>query len=114
MFKLELLISSLPNVDIKDLKANTDNEYHINILLCLYFWRALRGFDQANRAKFLQFVIIYISKVPLQGFATLEGLNSVQKFKIHREDRSTDNYGLPSAHTCFNQLDLPVYETLFF
>lgn len=61
-----------------------------------WFWRALRGFDQADRAKFLQFVT-GTSKVPLQGFAALEGMNGVQKFQIHREDRSTDR--LPSAHT---------------
>ena len=33
----------------------------------------------------------------------------VQKFQIPRDDRSTDRF--PSAHTYFNQLDLPVYET---
>lgn len=124
--ELELLISGLPNVDIEDLKANT--EYHkytatslqvyLNILFLYiifhhkknyrnivtfiintqiqWFWRALRGFDQADRAKFLQFVT-GTSKVPLQGFAALEGMNGVQKFQIHREDRSTDR--LPSAHT---------------
>ncbi|XP_025987349.1 E3 ubiquitin-protein ligase HUWE1-like [Solenopsis invicta] len=36
-------------------------------------------------------------------------MNCIQKFQIHREDRSTDK--LPSAHTFFNQLDLLVYET---
>jgi len=49
------------------------------------------------------------SKVPLQGFGALEGMNGAQKFQIHRDDRSTDR--LPAAHTCFNQLDLPAYET---
>jgi hypothetical protein len=39
------------------------------------------------------------SKVPLQGFAALEGMNGVQKFQIHRDDRSTDR--LPSAHTWY-------------
>lgn len=61
-----------------------------------WFWRALRSFDQADRAKFLQFVT-GTSKVPLQGFAALEGMNGIQKFQIHRDDRSTDR--LPSAHT---------------
>ena len=37
------------------------------------------------------------------------GMNGVQKFQIHRDERSTSR--LPCAHTCFNQLDLPVYET---
>jgi E3 ubiquitin-protein ligase HUWE1 len=36
-------------------------------------------------------------------------MNGVQKFQIHRDDRSTDR--LPAAHTCFIQLDLPAYET---
>ncbi|KAG7210750.1 hypothetical protein KM043_012246 [Ampulex compressa] len=107
--ELELLISGLPNVDIEDLRANTEyHKYSATSLQIQWFWRALRGFDQADRAKFLQFVT-GTSKVPLQGFAALEGMNGVQKFQIHREDRSTDR--LPSAHTCFNQLDLPVYET---
>ena len=61
-----------------------------------WFWRALRSFDQADRAKFLQFVT-GTSKVPLLGFAKLEGMNGVQKFQIHRDDRSTDR--LPCAHT---------------
>ncbi|KAL7301215.1 hypothetical protein TKK_0006181 [Trichogramma kaykai] len=107
--ELELLISGLPNVDIEDLKANTEyHKYSPTSLQIQWFWRALRGFDQADRAKFLQFVT-GTSKVPLQGFGALEGMNGVQKFQIHRDDRNTDR--LPSAHTCFNQLDLPVYET---
>ncbi|XP_022915522.2 E3 ubiquitin-protein ligase HUWE1 isoform X2 [Onthophagus taurus] len=107
--ELELLISGLPNVDIEDLKTNTEyHKYQASSLQIQWFWRALRSFDQADRAKFLQFVT-GTSKVPLQGFGALEGMNGVQKFQIHRDDRSTDR--LPSAHTCFNQLDLPVYET---
>lgn len=107
--ELELLISGLPNIDIDDLKASTEyHKYLPNSLQIQWFWRALRSFDQADRAKLLQFVT-GTSKVPLQGFASLEGMNGVQKFQIHRDERSTDR--LPSAHTCFNQLDLPVYET---
>ncbi|XP_076304373.1 LOW QUALITY PROTEIN: HECT, UBA and WWE domain containing E3 ubiquitin protein ligase 1 [Tachypleus tridentatus] len=107
--ELELLISGLPNIDIDDLKSNTEyHKYQHNSLQIQWFWRALRSFDQADRAKFLQFVT-GTSKVPLQGFSALEGMNGTQKFQIHRDDRSTDR--LPSAHTCFNQLDLPAYET---
>nr|XP_042906094.1 E3 ubiquitin-protein ligase HUWE1 [Parasteatoda tepidariorum] len=107
--ELELLISGLPNIDIDDLKANSEyHKYQTTSLQIQWFWRALRSFDQADRANFLQFVT-GTSKVPLQGFAALEGMNGTQKFQIHRDDRSTDR--LPSAHTCFNQLDLPAYET---
>ena len=77
----------------------------IRIFQIQWLWRALRSFDQADRAKFLQFVT-GTSKVPLQGFAALEGMNGLQKFQIHRDDRSTDR--LPAAHTwyvfaCFYQ-----------
>jgi E3 ubiquitin-protein ligase HUWE1 len=107
--ELELLISGLPTIDIDDLKANTEyRSYQETSLQVQWFWRALRSFDQADRARFLQFVT-GTSKVPLQGFVALEGMNGVQKFQIHRDDRSTDR--LPCAHTCFNQLDLPQYET---
>jgi E3 ubiquitin-protein ligase HUWE1 len=107
--ELELLISGLPTFDIDDLRSNTEyHKYQATSLQIQWFWRALRSFDQADRARFLQFVT-GTSKVPLQGFAYLEGMNGIQKFQIHRDDRSTDR--LPSAHTCFNQLDLPAYET---
>jgi len=107
--ELELLISGLPTVDVDDLKGNSEyHKYNTNSLQIIWFWRALRSFDQAERARFLQFVT-GTSKVPLQGFAFLEGMNGTQKFQIHRDDRSTDR--LPCAHTCFNQLDLPAYET---
>ncbi|XP_061178702.1 E3 ubiquitin-protein ligase HUWE1-like [Saccostrea echinata] len=107
--ELELLISGLPTIDIDDLKANTEyHKYQATSLQVQWFWRALRSFDQKDRAQFLQFVT-GTSKVPLQGFAYLEGMNGFQKFQIHRDDRSTDR--LPVAHTCFNQLDLPAYET---
>merc|ERR1711928_121449 len=97
------------DINIDDLKANTEyHKYTATSLQIVWFWRALRSFDQTDRAKFLQFVT-GSSKVPLQGFGALEGMNGVQKFQIHRDDRSTDR--LPSAHTCFNQLDLPAYET---
>ncbi len=107
--ELELLLSGLPTIDVDDLKANTEyHKYQANSLQIVWFWRALRSFDQTDKAKFMQFVT-GSSKVPLQGFAALEGMNGPQKFQIHRDDRSTDR--LPSAHTCFNQLDLPAYET---
>jgi E3 ubiquitin-protein ligase HUWE1 len=48
-------------------------------------------------------------KVPLDGFKALQGQQGPQKFNIHMAYGGSER--LPSAHTCFNQLDLPVYET---
>ncbi|XP_037091019.1 E3 ubiquitin-protein ligase HUWE1-like [Pollicipes pollicipes] len=107
--ELELLVSGLPTIDLDDLKANTEyHKYQPNSLQIQWFWLALRSFSNEDRAKFIQFVT-GTSRVPLQGFAELQGMNGAQKFQIHRDDRSTDR--LPSAHTCFNQLDLPAFET---
>lgn len=107
--ELELLISGLPEVDIDDLSANTEYRVYTKTSPQIqWFWRALRSFDSEDRAKFLQFVT-GTSKVPLQGFASLEGMNGVQKFSIHMDSRSGDR--LPAAHTCFNQLDLPTYDS---
>lgn len=106
--ELELLISGLPEIDLEDLKRNTEyHKYTTNSLQIQWFWRALKSFDKEDQAKFLQFVT-GTSKVPLQGFSKLEGMNGPQKFQIHRDDRDTSR--LPCAHTCFNQLDLPAYE----
>ena len=107
--ELELLICGLPTVDIEDLRVNTEyHKYQPQSLQIQWLWRALRSFSDAERARFMQFVT-GTSKVPLGGFANLEGMHGPQKFQIHRDDRSTER--LPTAHTCFNQLDLPPYET---
>ncbi|CAN8025340.1 unnamed protein product, partial [Ixodes persulcatus] len=55
--ELELLISGLPSIDVDDLRAHTEyHKYQPNSLQIQWFWRALRSLDQADRAKFLQFV----------------------------------------------------------
>ncbi|OBZ91840.1 E3 ubiquitin-protein ligase ptr1 [Choanephora cucurbitarum] len=107
--ELELLISGLPDIDIDEWKANTVYEgYTIKSPQIQWFWRAVRSFDQEERAKLLQFST-GTSKVPLEGFAQLQGSNGVQKFQIHKEFGDVNR--LPSAHTCFNQIDLPEYLT---
>ena len=48
----------------------------------------------------------------LQGFKALQGStgsNGPRLFTIHLVDASTDN--LPKAHTCFNRIDIPPYES---
>jgi E3 ubiquitin-protein ligase HUWE1 len=45
-------------------------------------------------------------QVPLDGFAALQGSEGVQRFGVHK---AFDPLLLPTAHTCFNQLDLPQY-----
>lgn len=104
--ELELLISGLPDIDIEDLKQNTEyHNYTPQSDQVQWFWKVLSDFTQEQRAWFLQFAT-GTSRVPVEGFKGLVGMRGPQKFSLHRA------YGgdrLPSAHTCFNQVDLPEY-----
>lgn len=106
--ELELLISGLPEIDLDDLRANTlYTGYTENSPIIQWFWKAVNSFGQEERAKLLQFVT-GTSRVPLDGFKSLRGISGPQKFQIHKSYRKDQ---LPAAHTCFNQLDLPEYES---
>jgi E3 ubiquitin-protein ligase HUWE1 len=95
--ELELLISGLPDIDIDDWKNNTEYTNYIpSSPQVQWFWRAVRSFSQEERAKIIQFAT-GTSKVPLGGFAQLQGSTGVQKFQIHKE--FSGNSRLPSAHT---------------
>ncbi|KAL3023982.1 hypothetical protein AAZX31_04G094700 [Glycine max] len=105
--ELELLISGLPDIDLDDLRANTEySGYSGASPVIQWFWEAVQGFSKEDKARLLQFVT-GTSKVPLEGFSALQGISGAQRFQIHKAYGSSDH--LPSAHTCFNQLDLPEY-----
>lgn len=107
--ELELLISGLPDIDVNDWQNNTTYvNYSPSSEQIQWFWRAVKSFDNEERAKLLQFAT-GTSKVPLNGFKELRGANGGCKFSIHRDYGSTER--LPSSHTCFNQVDLPAYDS---
>jgi len=106
--ELELLISGLPDIDVEDMRRNTEyTGYRPDSPIVQGFFQVVQEMTQEERALLLQFVTGN-SKVPLEGFAALQGMRGPQKFHITRVP-GTDR--LPSAHTCFNQLDLPEYES---
>jgi E3 ubiquitin-protein ligase HUWE1 len=99
--ELELLISGLPDINVDDWKNNTEyHNYTAASPQIQFFWRAVRSFDKEEQAKLLQFVT-GTSKVPLNGFKELEGMNGFSRFNIHRDYGNKDR--LPSSHTCFNR-----------
>jgi hypothetical protein len=107
--ELELLISGLPEIDLEDLKANTEyTGYTAASPVVQWFWDVVRSFSKEDMARLLQF-ITGTSKVPLEGFRALQGISGPQRFQIHKAYGAPER--LPSAHTCFNQLDLPDYAT---
>ncbi|XP_062915007.1 E3 ubiquitin-protein ligase SMURF1 isoform X2 [Mobula hypostoma] len=107
--EIELIIGGLGKIDIKDWKANTRLKHctsDSNIVK--WFWQTVEMFDEERRARLLQFVT-GSSRVPLQGFKALQGAAGPRLFTIHLIDANTEN--LPKAHTCFNRIDIPPYES---
>ena len=73
------------------------------------------------QARLLQFCT-GSTRVPIEGFQNLQGSDGPRQFCIQKVGRRAareaadaaqidDGLRLPSAHTCFNRLDLPVYSS---
>ncbi|XP_049280671.1 E3 ubiquitin-protein ligase Nedd-4-like isoform X2 [Anopheles funestus] len=107
--ELELLMCGIQNIDLRDWKRNTlyKGDYYPNHVVIQWFWRAVLSFSNEMRARLLQFVT-GTSRVPMNGFKELYGSNGPQMFTIEKWG-TPENY--PRAHTCFNRLDLPPYES---
>ena len=95
--EIELMISGLPDIDIADLKRNTEySNYTENTQVIVWFWQVIESFSAKERAEFLQFVT-GTTKVPLEGFKSLPGSSGIRKFNIHKVNGEIER--LPSAHT---------------
>uniref|UniRef100_A0A8C3CPU6 HECT-type E3 ubiquitin transferase n=1 Tax=Cairina moschata TaxID=8855 RepID=A0A8C3CPU6_CAIMO len=104
-----LLMCGLGDVDVADWKLHTKykNGYNVNHQVIQWFWKAVLMMDSEKRIRLLQFVT-GTSRVPMNGFAELYGSNGPQLFTV--EQWGTPEK-LPRAHTCFNRLDLPPYDS---
>uniref|UniRef100_A0A182Q670 HECT-type E3 ubiquitin transferase n=1 Tax=Anopheles farauti TaxID=69004 RepID=A0A182Q670_9DIPT len=107
--ELELLMCGIQSIDVNDWKKNTmyKGDYYANHAVVQWFWRAVLSFNNEMRARLLQFVT-GTSRVPMNGFKELYGSNGPQLFTIEKWG-TVNNF--PRAHTCFNRLDLPPYES---
>ncbi|KAL1131164.1 hypothetical protein AAG570_012401, partial [Ranatra chinensis] len=110
--ELELIIGGLGSIDIADWKANTRLKHCTSESpVVQWFWQIVEQYSEEMRARLLQFVT-GSSRVPLQGFKALQGSTGAagpRLFTIHVTDAPQDN--LPKAHTCFNRIDLPQYDS---
>lgn len=107
--ELELMISGVSEINLDDLKQNTN---YVNFTkkseIIVWFWELMEKWNSDQRANFIQFVT-GTSKVPIEGFKALKGIGGeIQKFQIHKVFNATL---LPTAHTCLNQLELPEYKS---
>ncbi|XP_072258448.1 E3 ubiquitin-protein ligase NEDD4 isoform X4 [Pyxicephalus adspersus] len=107
--ELELLMCGLGDVDVNNWRENTKykNGYSPGHQVIQWFWKAVLMMDAEKRIRLLQFVT-GTSRVPMNGFAELYGSNGPQLFTVEKWGSPEK---LPRAHTCFNRLDLPPYES---
>jgi len=110
--ELELVIGGIGKIDIEDWKSHTRLKHcSSDTPVVKWFWVIVDSYSEEMRARLLQFVT-GSSRVPLQGFKALQGSTGAagpRLFTLHLIEAPTNN--LPKAHTCFNRLDLPSYET---
>lgn len=108
--ELELVIAGTAEIDVKDWRKNTDYRggYHDSHMIIQWFWIVIeQKFNNDQRLRLLQFVT-GTSSIPYEGFEALRGSNGPRKFCIEKWGKPTS---LPRAHTCFNRLDLPPYNS---
>uniref|UniRef100_A0A8D8VAB3 HECT-type E3 ubiquitin transferase n=2 Tax=Cacopsylla melanoneura TaxID=428564 RepID=A0A8D8VAB3_9HEMI len=110
--ELELVIGGLTSIDINDWRQHTRLKHCTpDTAVVKWFWQIVEIYSEEMRARLLQFVT-GSSRVPLQGFKALQGSTGAagpRLFTIHCTDSPPEN--LPKAHTCFNRIDLPAYES---
>ncbi|KAM7342369.1 SMAD specific E3 ubiquitin protein ligase [Cochliomyia hominivorax] len=111
--ELELVIGGISSIDVNDWRNNTRLKHCTpETQQVIWFWQAVESYSSEMRARLLQFVT-GSSRVPLQGFRALQGSTGAvgpRLFTIHlTQDVPTQN--LPKAHTCFNRIDLPPYDS---
>uniref|UniRef100_A0A1L8DTI7 E3 ubiquitin-protein ligase SMURF1 n=1 Tax=Nyssomyia neivai TaxID=330878 RepID=A0A1L8DTI7_9DIPT len=111
--ELELVIGGISSIDVNDWKLHTRLKHcTAETQQVVWFWQIVESYTSEMRARLLQFVT-GSSRVPLQGFRALQGSTGAvgpRLFTIHlTADVPTQN--LPKAHTCFNRIDLPPYDT---
>lgn len=112
--ELELIISGLPEIDVSDWKRHTEYLGQYARLgdrhpVIKWFWEVVNGFNEEEKARLLQFCT-GTCRLPAQGFKALQSNDgNFRRFNIQSVRRQECIF--PRAHTCFNKLDLPLYDS---
>ena len=108
---LELLLCGSVDVDVADWRNNTLYKagYTAQSPVIQWFWELVGKMKNEERLTLLQFVT-GTSGVPAQGFRALQGNDgNIRKFTINSIPEAVSVF--PKAHTCFNRIDLPLYDS---
>uniref|UniRef100_A0A8C4WWT8 HECT-type E3 ubiquitin transferase n=2 Tax=Eptatretus burgeri TaxID=7764 RepID=A0A8C4WWT8_EPTBU len=103
--ELELLMCGMGSIDVEDFQKHTVVQSYSNYFMkkvMPWFWTVVASLTQEELARLLQFST-GSSQLPPGGFLEL-----TPTFQIIA---STSHGTLPTAHTCFNQLCLPTYDS---
>uniref|UniRef100_UPI00358E8D0A apoptosis-resistant E3 ubiquitin protein ligase 1 isoform X2 n=1 Tax=Myxine glutinosa TaxID=7769 RepID=UPI00358E8D0A len=103
--ELELLMCGMGSIDVEDFQKHTVVQSYSNDFMnkvMPWFWTVVASLTQEELARLLQFST-GSSQLPSGGFSEL-----TPTFQIIA---STFHGTLPTAHTCFNQLCLPTYDS---
>lgn len=107
--ELELLICGIPDIDVLDWKNHTIYVGERGDKVTEWFWHIVTEFTNEQKARLLQFTT-GSARVPVQGFKALTMNDGrICPFAIQCVPKEECMY--PRAHTCFNRIDLPQYES---
>ena len=111
--ELELIINGRPFIDVDDWYFNTEYKepYNKGHKVIKWFWEIVNKLDQKQLSNLLMFST-GTSRVPFGGFAALESnRGNLSKFKIEKGEYKLFEKNYIKAHTCFNRLEVPEFET---
>lgn len=108
---LEFMICGMPEIDIEDWKENTayKGKYYSNHQVIIWFWQIVGKMSQEDLGLLLAFAT-GSSSVPVEGFKSLQTVRGdLILFTIEYMPYFPN--ALIRAHTCFNRIDIPEYES---
>ena len=111
--EFELLLNGRPFIDIEEWKIFTEYKepYNIDHYIIIWFWDILSNLSQKELSNFLLFST-GSGRVPLGGFAVLESnRGNIARFTIESAHYEQGHKNFIKAHTCFNRIDVPMYQT---
>lgn len=104
-----MILNGLPFIDVNDWEYHTHykGSYYKNHQVIRWFWEIMKTLDQSELMKFYQFCT-GSKRPPVEGFRALQSnRGEFQKFNI---ESVKSGKGI-KAHTCFNRLELPMFQT---
>lgn len=101
--ELDVTVRGNPTLDFEDLERNTtyDGGFTESSQAVRWLWEILHALDDAQKRRFL-FFCTGSDRAPIRGLGSLG-------FVVARNGPDSDR--LPTAHTCFNHLLLPDYDS---